>query len=93
MLAGRIGGLRYGVRFLFFLKPYSVPTSGAARHLLPREGGRIGFRHYLNSQKFERGDDEELCAPAFFSYFTPLSHGKGGRENKGTNDTAVSLFV
>ena len=42
--------------------------------------------------KFESRDDEGLCASVFHVSY-PLSHGKGGRGDRETNDTAVSLFL
>ena len=44
-------------------------------------------------RKFESRDDEELCASAFFSYRTPFPAERGGRGDRETNDTTVSLFV
>lgn len=43
--------------------------------------------------KFESRDDEELGAPAFFSYRTLFPSERGAGGDRETNDAAVSLFI
>ena len=92
MLAGRIGGLRYGVRFLFFRSRIACQPPALRATSFQGKEGESAFGTISTPQSLK----EEMmrnCARQRFSRILPPFPRKEGRGDRETNDTAVSLFV